>query len=96
MDYTELKQSVSEGAKSIYLLEGDDAYFRMKGEEQIKSAFLEMPELNFTSFDGETLKGGGISALVSAVKNYPFMAERRIIKVLPHGKRIRKISEPPF
>lgn len=81
MEYTELKQSIAEGAKPIYLLEGDDAYFRMKGEEQIKSAFLEMPELNFTSFDGEALKGSGISALVSAVKNYPFMAEKRIIKV---------------
>lgn len=81
MEYTELKQSISDGAKQIYLLEGDDAYFRMKGEEQIKSAFLEMPELNFTSFDGETLKGSGISALVSAVKNYPFMAEKRIVKV---------------
>lgn len=81
MDYTELKQSIAEGAKPIYLLEGDDAYFRIKGEEQIKSAFLEMPELNFTSFDGEALKGSGISALVSAVKNYPFMAEKRIIKV---------------
>ncbi|MDE7168345.1 MAG: DNA polymerase III subunit delta [Clostridia bacterium] len=81
MEYTELKQSITEGAKSIYLLEGDDAYFRMKGEEQIKSAFLEMPELNFTSFDGETLKGSGISALVSAVKNYPFMAEKRVVKV---------------
>lgn len=81
MEYTELKQSISDGAKQIYLLEGDDAYFRMKGEEQIKSAFLEMPELNFTAFDGEALKGSGISALVSAVKNYPFMAEKRIVKV---------------
>lgn len=99
MDYTELKQSVSEGAKSIYLLEGDDAYFRMKGEEQIKSAFLEMPELNFTSFDGETLKGGGISALVSAVKNYPFMAERRIIKVsefYPTENEYEKYLNPLF
>lgn len=81
MKYTELKSSIAEGAKPIYLLEGDDAYFRMKGEEQIKSAFLEMPELNFTSFDGEALKGSGISALISAVKNYPFMAEKRVVKV---------------
>lgn len=81
MKYTELKSSISEGAKPIYLLEGDDAYFRMKGEEQIKNAFLEMPELNYTSFDGESLKGNALSALVSAVKNCPFMAEKRIIKV---------------
>lgn len=81
MKYTELKNSIAGGASSVYLLEGDDAYFRMKGEEQIKAAFLEMPELNYTSFDGDTLKGGGITALTSAVRNYPFMAERRIVRV---------------
>ncbi|MBD5584669.1 MAG: DNA polymerase III subunit delta [Clostridia bacterium] len=81
MKYTELKSSISEGASNIYLLEGDDAYFRMKGEEQIKNAFLEMPELNYTAFDGESLKGSNLSSLVSAVKNCPFMAEKRIVKV---------------
>lgn len=68
MKYTELKKSISEGAQSIYLLEGDDAYFRMKGEEQIKDAFLQMPELNFTAFDGESLKGNALSELVAALK----------------------------
>ncbi len=81
MKFTELKNSISGGAEKIYLLEGDDAYFRHKGEEMIKEAFLQFPELNFTSFEGETLKGGGINALVSAVKNYPFMSEKRIIRV---------------
>jgi len=81
MKFTELKNSISGGAEKIYLLEGDDAYFRRKGEEMIKEAFLQFPELNFTSFEGETLKGSGINALVSAVKNYPFMSEKRIIRV---------------
>lgn len=81
MKFTELKNDIAPGAKSIYLLEGDDAYFRMKGEEMIKCAFLQMPELNFTSFDGETLKGSGYTALTSAIESFPFMAEKRIIKV---------------
>ena len=81
MKYTELKNSIAEGAKPVYLLEGDDAYFRIKGEEMIKNAFLQMPELNYSSFDGEALKGSALSSLVAAIKNYPFMAERRIIKV---------------
>jgi len=81
MKFTELKNSIANGAQSVYLLEGGDAYFRRKGEEMIKEAFLQFPELNFTSFDGETLKGSGITVLVSAVKNYPFMSEKRIIKV---------------
>ncbi len=81
MKFTELKNSIASGAESIYLFEGDDAYFRMKGEELVKNAFLEMPELNYSSFDGEMLKGQAYNSLVSAIKNYPFMAEKRIVKV---------------
>ena len=81
MKFTELKNSIESGAQSIYLFEGDDAYFRIKGEESVKNAFLEMPELNYSAFDGETLKGSACSSLVSAIKNYPFMAEKRVVKV---------------
>ncbi len=81
MEFTELKDDLKKGARSVYLLEGDDAYFRSKGEELIKGEFLTMPELNFAAFDGESLKGNAISALTSAVKNVPFMAEKRIVKV---------------
>lgn len=81
MKFTELKDSIKEGAKQIYLLEGEDAYFRLKGEEMIKDAFLLMPELNYSTFEGENLKGTALNSLVAAVKNYPFMAEKRIVKV---------------
>lgn len=81
MKFTELKNDIQEGARSIYLLEGDDAYFRMKGEEMLKSAFVQMPELNFASFDGESLKGSALTNLTSALESFPFMAERRVIKV---------------
>ncbi len=82
MKYTELKNSIKEeGAKSVYLLEGDDAYFRLHGEEQIKSAFLQYPELNFSSYEGEALKGSALGGFAAALKNYPFMAEKRVIKV---------------
>ena len=81
MKFTELKNDISNGARSIYLLEGSDAYFRIKGEEMIKSAFLQMPELNFTALDGEALKGNSLSALIAAVESLPFMSEKRIVKV---------------
>ena len=81
MKFIELKNDIVKGARSIYLLEGSDAYFRLKGEDMIKSAFLQMPELNFTSLDGETLKGNSLSALISAVESVPFMSEKRIVKV---------------
>lgn len=100
MKYTQLKTSIAEdGAQNIYLLEGDDAYFRQKGEEMIKSAFLQFPELNFSSFEGDNLKGAAWSEFVAAVKNYPFMAEKRIVKVTefyPTEAEFERTVEPLF
>lgn len=81
MKYTELKNDITGGDRRIYLFEGEDAYFRTHGEEQVKRAFLQMPELNFASFDGSTLKGKALTDLTSAMAAYPFMSEKRIIRV---------------
>lgn len=81
MKFIDLKNDILQGAKSIYLLEGDDAYFRLKGEELIKSSFVQMPELNFTSLDGEKLKGSALAELIAAVESLPFMSEKRLVKV---------------
>ncbi len=81
MKYTELKNDISQGDRRIYLFEGEDAYFRTHGEEQLKKAFLTMPELNYASFDGPSLKGKTLGDLTSAMAAYPFMAEKRMIRV---------------
>lgn len=81
MKFTQLKDDIKEGARSIYLIEGDDAYFRVKAEEQIKQAFLTMPELNYSFYDGAQCKGAALEDVVSAAAAFPFMAEKRIIKV---------------
>lgn len=81
MKFTELKNDIESGARTIYLLEGDDAYFRARAEEQIKSAFLRLPELNFTSFDGGDFKGASLTEITSAMSAFPFMAEKRVIRL---------------
>jgi DNA polymerase III delta subunit len=81
MKFTELKNDIAQGAQKIYLIDGDDAYFRSKAEEQIKVAFLTMPELNYTSFDGTMYKGANLTEITSALAAFPFMAEKRIIKI---------------
>lgn len=81
MKFTQLKDDIKESARSIYLIEGDDAYFRQKAEEQLKAAFLQMPELNFTAFDGGQYKGANLSEITSALSAYPFMSEKRLVKI---------------
>ena len=81
MKYTELKADISNGDCRIYLFEGEDAYFSEHGEEQVKNAFLSLPELNYAAFDGANLKGGALATLTSAMSACPFMSEKRIIRV---------------
>lgn len=81
MKFTELKEDLKNARRAIYLFEGDDAYFRTSAEAMVKNAFLEMPELNYISFDGDGLKGSAIEDIVSAISVFPFMAPCRIVKV---------------
>jgi DNA polymerase-3 subunit delta len=99
MKFVELKNDIAEGAKNIYLLEGDDAYFKTKAEEQIKSAFLQNPELNFAVFDGTTYKGANLTEITSAAQSFPFMSEKRIIKITdfnPTDSDYEKYIQPMF
>jgi DNA polymerase III delta subunit len=99
MKFTELKNDIAEGAKGIYLLEGDDAYFKTKAEEQIKTAFLQFPELNFTTFDANNYKGANLSEISAAAQSFPFMSEKRIIKITdlnPTDGDYEKYIQPMF
>ncbi len=81
MKFIQLDGDLKSGVKNIYLIDGDDAYFRTKAEAMIKSACLEMPELNFTAFDGAQYKGAALTEITSAILQVPFMAEKRVVKI---------------
>lgn len=82
MKYVDLKKFTDEnGACPIYLFEGEEVYFREKGEALIKSRFLQEPTLDYSAFEGASLKGDKLSLLIDAVNSYPFMSERRVVKV---------------
>ncbi len=82
MKYIDFKKFTDEqGAQAIYLFEGEDAYFREKGEAMIKSRFVQEPTLDFASFDGATLKGDGIKELTDAWNSFPFISEKRMVRV---------------
>ena len=82
MKFVELKKHIEEnGACPIYLCEGEEAYFRDKAEFFLKSKFLQDATLDYATFDGSTLKGAKLSSLVSAVNCFPFLSEKRFVKV---------------
>lgn len=81
MKFVLFKKSLEEGAKPIYLFDGEEEYFKERGEAMLKEKFLGEPSLNYTVFQGESLKGSGVTALVAAAESFPFMSEKRIVKV---------------
>ena len=82
MKYVDFKKFTEEkGGQPIYLFEGEEVYFREKGEGMLKTRFVQDATLDFTAFEGNTLKGEKIKALVEAVESFPFLSEKRVVKV---------------
>lgn len=81
MKFVLFKKSLEDGAQPIYLFDGEEEYFKERGEQMLKEKFLGEPSLNYTSFQGENLKGSSLSTLISAAECFPFMSEKRIVKV---------------
>ena len=79
MKYVDFKKFTDEnGAQPIYLFEGEEVYFREKGEAMLKTRYLQEPTLDYASFDGGTLKGDKLKTLVDAVNCFPFISDKRI------------------
>ena len=82
MKYVEFKKFTDDnGARPIYLFEGEEVYFREKGEALLKSRFLQEPTLDFVAFDGNALKGDKMRALLEALSCFPFVSEKRVARV---------------
>ncbi len=82
MKYVEFKKFTDEkGGQPIYLFEGEEVYFREKGEGILKSRFLQDATLDYVAFEGNALKGDKIKGLVDAVNSFPFLSEKRMVKV---------------
>lgn len=82
MKYVDFKNFTDEnGAQPIYLFEGEEVYFHERGEALLKSRFLQEPTLDYASFDGGALKGDKIKALIDAVNCFPFISEKRVVRV---------------
>lgn len=82
MKYVDLKKFTDEnGAMPIYLFEGEEVYFHVKGEEMLKSRFVQEPTLDYVSYDGAALKGEHLKKLTDALDAFPFVSQKRMVKV---------------
>lgn len=82
MKYVELKKHLEErGILPIYLFEGEEGYFLDGGTKMLLSRFSLDKTLDYASFDGATLKGEKIKSLVSAAEAFPFLSEKRVVRV---------------
>ena len=76
MKYVDFKKYTDEnGAMPIYLFEGEEAYFREKGESLLRARYLQEPTLDYASFDGAALKGDNLRAVTDALNAFPCMSE---------------------
>lgn len=81
MKFTEFKKHLqTAGVQPVYLLDGEDAYFRDKAVEMLRAGIVE-PGLNACSFNGGALKGEKIRELTDAVYTLPFLSEKRLVVV---------------
>ncbi|MBR2646942.1 MAG: DNA polymerase III subunit delta [Clostridia bacterium] len=82
MKYVELKKYTDEnGAQPIYLLEGEESYFRERGELLLKNRYLQDATLDYISYDGAALKGDKMKTLTDSVNCFPFLSAKRIVRV---------------
>lgn len=75
MHYTDLKKSLENGERfSVYLLEGEDAFFRNSAVETLKKALCGEPYLNAATFDG----AADINDVLASLNAMPLLGEYRL------------------
>lgn len=98
MNFFEFKKSLESGESfPVYLIEGEDAYFRASALNALKSRFCSEPSLNVSSFEGDSLKdSANFSELLSSITAYPFMSEKRLTAVseyYPNKDAVKTLSK---
>ena len=90
MNYTEFKIGLEEGKQfSIYLFEGEDAFFRERGLALLKNKFLQEPELNYATFSGEKIND---TELLGSLTAFPFMSQKRITLIREYYPKSNSLS----
>ena len=76
MNFIDFKSQLNNGTeKSIYLFEGEDAFFIKRGVSLLKDKYISEPQLNLAELDGET---ASLSDILTSLNTFPFMGEKRL------------------
>ena len=76
MLFSELKKSLNNGERfSVYLIEGEEGYFRALSLDTLKNSLVKEPSLNVATFDGAALD---ISDALASLNAFPFLSEYRM------------------
>ncbi|MBR2614039.1 MAG: DNA polymerase III subunit delta [Clostridia bacterium] len=77
----------------VYLLEGEDLFFRKEGIEILKNTFISMPDFNFKEYDfSETT----VETLISSLLEYPLGERFRMLVVrefYPKAEVLKKFDQ---
>lgn len=82
MKFIQLANSLKEAVAPVYLIEGDEAYFRDHAVKSIREACaLSNPALNDVRYEGEAVKGERLPALRDSLYSLPFFDEKRLVRL---------------
>ena len=82
MNFIQLKNRLAENEEfSIYLLEGDEDYFKRKVIELVKNKFVAELSLNYAYFNESNFS---IDKLLTSLLSYPLMSEKRLTVLTEH------------
>ncbi len=81
MKFIQLAKSLKEELLPVYLIEGEEAYFRDAAVRSIAEAVsLTQPLLNNVRYEGESLKGDRLLSFRDELFTMPFFDEKRIVR----------------
>lgn len=84
-------EQLGKSVAPVYLIYGKDAYLRELALKRIKDKVLSAPELNLNVFDGEYCRQHP-DELVSALMQYPFMSEKRVVLVREYNPTLTDLK----
>ncbi len=82
MKFVQLAKALQEGLSPVYLVDGEETYFRDHAVRSISAACnIGQPTLNDVRVEGETLKGDRLVSFKADLYALPFLDERRLVRV---------------